>query len=142
MAPVYFCRWIGRMIMKFLPECNFVNLSECPKTPSICTLILNSCDLTSLRELAKFPNLEYLSCVDNQSILLATFPTSLHWVMEINLMGCGITDFSPLRANRTMIIKLSVKNHPSAEQQSLIIHQAQSSKTPILNLKFEFAEDY
>ena len=28
MTPLYFCRWIGKMIMKFLPECNFVNLSE------------------------------------------------------------------------------------------------------------------
>ena len=32
MTPLYFFRWIGKMIMKFLPECNFVNLSENRKT--------------------------------------------------------------------------------------------------------------
>eukprot|EP00493_Phyllostaurus_siculus_P004678 UN04699 len=26
MSILYFCRWIGKMIMKFLPDCNFVNL--------------------------------------------------------------------------------------------------------------------
>ena len=28
MIPLYFCSYIGKMIMKFLPECNFFNLSE------------------------------------------------------------------------------------------------------------------
>ena len=25
---LFFCRWIGKVIMKFLPECNFFNLSK------------------------------------------------------------------------------------------------------------------
>ena len=56
MTPIYFFRWIRKMIMKFLPECNFVNLSKNRKTkPNF------SIDKTYVKKL--WSNIEYVRVI-------------------------------------------------------------------------------